>query len=82
MQKTVKFEARGGGGGYINMFEGKGTCHYLGIPFFWKLRNYRYLFLKYVRNYRYHLKKHAELWVSFWENIAKFWDLQMKYMLY
>ena len=24
-----------------------------------------------MRNYSYHLKKHAELWVSFWENIAK-----------
>ena len=35
------------------------------------MRKYRYQFLKYVRNYRYNLKKHAELWVSFWENIAK-----------
>ena len=35
------------------------------------MRNYRYQFLKYVRNYGYHLQKHAELWASFWENIAK-----------
>ena len=39
--------------------------------FFRKVRNYRYQFLKYVWNYRNHLEKHAELWVSFWENIAK-----------
>ena len=24
-----------------------------------------------MRNYGYNLKQHAELWVSFWENIAK-----------
>ena len=53
------------------MFEGTGTCHYLVVPFFLKVWNYRYQFLKYVRSYRYHLKKHAELWVSFKENIAK-----------
>ena len=35
------------------------------------MQNYRYQFLKYVLNFNYHLKKHAELWVSFWENIAK-----------
>ena len=35
------------------------------------MRNYRYQVLKYGQSQRYHLKKHAELWVSFWENIAK-----------
>ena len=35
------------------------------------MRSYRYQFFKYVRNYWYHLKKHVELWVSFWENVAK-----------
>ena len=60
-----------GGGGYLNMFERTGTCHYLGVPFFLKVQNYRYKFLKHVRNYSYYLKKHSELWVSFWENIAK-----------
>ena len=34
------------------------------------IENFQYQFLKYVQNYRYHLKKHAKLWVSFWENIA------------
>ena len=35
------------------------------------MRNYQNQFLKYVRNHRYDLKKNVELWVSFWENIAK-----------
>ena len=28
-------------------------------------------FFKNVQKYGYHLKKHTELWVPFWENIAK-----------
>ena len=52
------------------MLEGTGTCHYLGVLFSDKCGIID-MFLKYVLNYRYHLKKHAELWVSFWENIAK-----------
>ena len=31
------FRQRGqprGGGGYLNMLEGTGVCHYLGVPFF------------------------------------------------
>ena len=41
------------------------------VPFSEKCRIIGISFLKYVQNYRCHLKKHAELWVSFWENIAK-----------
>ena len=32
--------------------------------------NDRYQFTKYVRNYGHRLKKHAELWVPFWENFG------------
>ena len=31
------------------MFEGRGTCQFLGVPFSKKCRNYRYQFLKYVQ---------------------------------
>ena len=40
----------GGGGVYLNMFEGSGTCQFLGVPFSKKCRNYRYQFFKYVKN--------------------------------
>ena len=43
----------GGGGGYLNMFEGRGTCKFLGVHFSKKCRNYRYQFLKFVQNYGY-----------------------------
>ena len=36
--------------GYLNMFEGRGTCQFLRVPFSKKCRNYRYQFLKYVQN--------------------------------
>ena len=42
-----------GGGGYLNMFEGRGTCQFLRVPFSKKCRNYGYQFLKYVPNYGY-----------------------------
>ena len=45
------------------MFEGTGTCHYLGVPFFRKVHNYfqkRYQFFIYVR-------VPFELWVPFEE---------------
>ena len=32
--KPEFFRPGRGGGGYFNMFEGTGTCHYLGVPFF------------------------------------------------
>ena len=43
------------GGGYLNMFEGTGTFHYLGVPFFLKSGMYWYQFLKYVWNYGYYI---------------------------
>ena len=39
--------------------------------FFLKRGNYRYYFFKYMRCYGYLLKKRAELWLLFWENVAK-----------
>ena len=39
------------------MFEGRGTCQFLGVPFSKKCRNYWYQFLKYVQNYGYHFLK-------------------------
>ena len=41
---------RGGGGGFLNMFEGRGTCQFFRVSFSKKCRNYQYQFLKYVQN--------------------------------
>ena len=57
-------------GEYLSRCGDTGTCHYLGVLFSLKGRNYRYHFFEYVQNYRYLLKKHAELWALFWENMA------------
>ena len=32
-KRTITFNSERGGGGYLNMFEGTGTCHYLGYLF-------------------------------------------------
>ena len=58
-------------GGYLSRCGDTGTCHYLGVLFCGKGRNYRYHSFEYVRNYGCFLKKHAELWALFREIVAK-----------
>ena len=53
------------------MFEGRGTCKFLGVHFFKKCRNYRYQFLKYVQNYGYPFLKYITKLLEGRLNISK-----------